>query len=541
MASIKFPRKEFEKHIKITSEIQEKISMFGTHFESMNDDEVELEILPNRPDLFSFQGFIRSFSAFIGKEKGLRKYKLKAPEKNFKVKIDPSVRDVRPFTACAIVKKLSLNDIKIKTLIDIQEKLHMTLGRNRKKFAIGIYPLEKISLPIRFEARKPQDIKFRPLEMPDEMTGLQILQRHPTGREYASLLEGYDKFPVFADSKGNILSMPPIINSHDTGKITESTTEVFIECSGSDFSILNKVLNIIVTTLIDMGGEAYQMELSYTKKELTPNLSPIKIKISREEVNKLSGLRLSEKDIEKCLTKMGYDYKSGVAYAPSWRTDILHAVDVIEDIVIAYGYENLVPEVPPVATIGGESHQKAISTKISEILTGLGLVEISSYHLIKQEEGLSIKENDRIEIENSKTEYRVLRPNLVIPALRIFSQNKDNEYPQSIFEIGTVFSKDHSKETGINETTNLLIASCPSNFTEIKRILDYLAKMLNVEFNLNESTHPLLIEGRTGTIILKGKEIGHIGEVHPETLREWKLSMPISLIEISLEEVFKVL
>jgi len=68
MASTKFSRKEFEKHIKLTREIEEKISMMGTHLESLNEQEIELEILPNRPDLFLcgngikplFRTFLRS-------------------------------------------------------------------------------------------------------------------------------------------------------------------------------------------------------------------------------------------------------------------------------------------------------------------------------------------------------------------------------------------------------------------------------------------------------------------------------------------------
>ena len=273
MASIKFPRKEFEKHIKLNKEIEEKISLFGTHLESLTDEEIELEILPNRPDLFSFQGFIKAFKAFLGKDTGLRKYKIHQGEKNYKVKVDKSVKTIRPYTACAIVKNLSFNDEKIKEIIYLQEKLHSTLGRNRKKLAIGIYPLEKISLPIKYEARKPQDIKFIPLEMNKELTGIQILQQHPTGRDYAKLLEEYEKFPVFIDSNNKILSMPPIINSHETGKITNETKEVFIECSGFDFILLKKVLNIIVTTLSDQGGKIYsQKKLKYLWKTQTNSL-----------------------------------------------------------------------------------------------------------------------------------------------------------------------------------------------------------------------------------------------------------------------------
>jgi phenylalanyl-tRNA synthetase beta chain len=229
MANIKFSRKIFEKEIgKLDEAMQTKIAMFGTTLESFNDDEIELEIFPNRPDLLSYQGFKRSFLAFLGKKTGLKKYKIYPPEKDFVVDIDSSVKNVRPYTACAIVKGLKFDDEKIKELIEIQEKLHFTVGRNRKKVAIGIYPLEKIKLPITFEAKEPDRIKFIPLESEREMTGLEILQRHPTGRDYAHLLAGKEKFPIFIDSAKNILSMPPIINSKMTGKVDFQTTSVFI-------------------------------------------------------------------------------------------------------------------------------------------------------------------------------------------------------------------------------------------------------------------------------------------------------------------------
>src|SRR6185437_14662751 len=127
MASVKFNRKEFEKEIKVTEEIEDKIRLFGTPLESLSAEEIEIEIFPNRPDLLSLQGYLRAFKAFLGKEPGLKKYKIQKLEKSYKVIIDKSVKEVRPFTACAIVKNLSFSDEKIKEVIDMQEKLHLTL------------------------------------------------------------------------------------------------------------------------------------------------------------------------------------------------------------------------------------------------------------------------------------------------------------------------------------------------------------------------------------------------------------------------------
>jgi len=226
-------------------ELKDRISMLGTDLEEIEGNDINVEIFPNRPDLLSEQGFARAFSSFMGIKTGLREYDVK--KSNYEVIVDKSVSKVRPFTAVAIVKNIRFDDEKIKEIIQIQEKLHVTYGRNRKKCAIGVYPLEKITFPVRFIAKKPTEIRFRPLEFPREITGLQILSQHPTGRDYAHLLEGLDKFPIFIDANDKILSMPPIINSHDVGKISDNTQDVFIECSGFDYKVLALCLNMIVT------------------------------------------------------------------------------------------------------------------------------------------------------------------------------------------------------------------------------------------------------------------------------------------------------
>lgn len=540
MASIKFDRNEFEKYVKVTPEIERKIILFGTPVESLTPAEIEIEVYPNRPDLLSLQGFMRSFLPFLGKNTGLKKYAIAPPQKNDKVTVDPSVKSVLPYTACAIVKDIHFTEEKIKEIIKVQEKLTATFGRNRKKFGLGVYPLEKIAFPLTFEARSPKDIKFQPLEASKEMTGLEILQKHPTGKEFAHLLEGKKVFPIFVDAKNKILSMPPIINSHETGRITEETRDVFIECSGAHKETLEKTLNIFVTTLADMGGKIQALQVIDGKEKTTsPNLTPQTLKLSRENANKILGLNLTEAQITQLLARMGHEYKRGSVKIAAWRTDMLHEIDLIEDIAVAYGYDKFVPEIPACATIGAEISQETYKRKIAEALLGLGLVEICSYHLIKNTETEQLSQKEKIELVDSKTEYKALRPNLLIPALRILSENKDNEYPQKIFELGTVFSPSHEKtETGITEKEHLLVAASPANFTDLKQILEYLMTLLSRSYTLKETTHNACIDGRTGAIIVNNKEVGFIGEIHPETLRTANIKMPVAVFELSLESLF---
>ena len=538
MTILNIPRKIFEKEIgKIDENLKEKINLFGTPIEALDDDKIDIEIFPNRPDLLSYQNYKNSFLSFIGKKSGLISYKVNKAEKDFIVNIENSVKDIRPFTACAIVKGLKLDNDKIKEIIDIQEKLHLSLGRKRKKAAIGIYPLEKIKLPIKYEARNPEDIKFQPLEFPNVINGKQILNKHPAGKEYSHLLEGFDKYPVFIDSNNEILSMPPIINSHNTGKIDENTKDVFIECSGYNLELLNKILNIIVITFSEMGGKIYQMKLKYGNKEIiTPNLNPIPMKISIENTNKLLGLNLKELEIKKLLEKAGYNYSKGNVLTPAWRVDILHEVDLIEDIAISYGYDKFIPEIPKISTIGKIDRIAILKEKISELLIGLGLIETSSYHLINKDtiKKIGLSPNDFIKVNNSKTEYEYLRKDLSSFLLKILSENVDVEYPHEIFQLGRIFDE-------YNEKESLAVSLTPGNFTKVKQILEYLGKNFDIELSVKQTKifPPYYIEGRVAEVIFNGKVIGYLGEVHPSILKSLRIKMPVGLFEISLDEIYK--
>lgn len=538
MANVTFNKKAIEKEFKITEENLDKIMMMGIPVERVTENEIEIQVLPNRPDLISQQGFIRAFKAYLGKSVGLSKYRLKKSGET--INVDKSVPAEWPYALACIVKGLTFNKEKIKEIIDIQEKLGATLLRKRKKGGLGLYPLQKITFPVKFIGRSPDEINFRPLEHDKSISGRQILQQHPTGREYASICQDWKKLPIFIDKKNEILSMPPIINSHDLGRIDETTKELFIEVTGTDLNAITKALNIVVTALADMGGTIYTIDCiqSNGKKITAPDLTPEKMKISPEEVNIRLGTELKEKDLEKLLPRMGYDYVKNTVLVPPWRIDVIHPVDIIEDIAIAYGYDNIIPKLPAIATTGEETQLSKLTSHIANILIGLGFIETSSYHLIKKEETNYLKSEEKIEVENSKTEYKFLRPNLTIPTLRTFAENKDNEYPQKIFEMGTVFSSGANTPTTIGEAQNLIIASSPGSFTEQKQILDYITQMMGIRYTLQEATKKEYAEGRTAQIIINNNPVGYIGEIHPETIISWNLKMPVAIIEISLNSLY---
>ncbi len=519
-------------------QLKDRISMLGTDLEKIEGDEIHVEVFPNRPDMLSEQGFARAFSSFIGVKTGLRNYAVQPSGK--KVIIDASVKEVRPYTACAIVKNLQFDDEKIREIIQIQEKLHVTYGRNRKKAAIGIYPLEKITFPIYYKADAPEKIRFRPLDAAEEMAATQILAEHKAGKEYGHLLAGMKKYPFFVDAKGEILSMPPIINSEKTGKVTNHAQEVFIECSGFDFVVLSTCLNIIVTALAEMGGELYSVELEYgKKKEVTPDLILRRMKLDVAYINKRLGLRLKEKEAVQLLERMGYGYEKGAVLIPAYRADIMHQVDLLEDIAIAYGYENFNVEIPQVATIGTEEYLEVFLRKLREFCIGFGLLEMKNYHLLVAAE-LNEKmqqQKELISLKNAIGDYNHLRNSLLPSLLKNLAENQHHEYPQNLFEIGRVFSYGKT-ETGVAEAEKLAVVLCheKTDFTEIRQVMDALSRALNVEIKVKESAHPSFIPGRVGEIIVGGEKIGIIGEFHPQVLSNWGLFMPAVGMEVETGE-----
>ncbi|HLD40422.1 MAG TPA: phenylalanine--tRNA ligase subunit beta [Candidatus Nanoarchaeia archaeon] len=545
MPSITLNKKVFEqlvgKELPL-EELKDRISMLGTDLEDIKDNEIYVEVFPNRPDMLSEPGFARAFSSFINVKTGLRKYVIK--ESNNKVIVDASVKGIRPYTACAIVKGLHFDEERLQQIIQIQEKLHVTYGRNRKKCAIGIYPMEKITFPITYKAETPAKIKFKPLEAHREMTAAEILEEHKAGKEYAHLLQGLAKYPIFIDAKGEILSMPPVINSDKTGRVTEDTKDVFIECSGFDFDVLSTCLNMIVTALADVGGEIYSIRLEYPDGiKTTPQLTPTKMKLDLLYVNKRLGLSLSEKDAGKLLEKMGYGFEQGQVLVPAYRADILHQVDFVEDIAIAYGYENFQEEIPNVATIGEEDAFEKFAKKVRELLVGMQLLEVKNFHLTTKED-LSTKMNLTIEpipLKNAIGDHNHLR-NAIMPSLmKTLAENQHHEYPQNIFEIGRIFVP-WDTETGVLEPEHLNVMLChdKTDFTEIRQVLEALIHALGLECAVKESDHPPFIPGRSGDITIHGKKMGVIGELHPQVIANWQLTMPIVCFELNLGILFEL-
>jgi phenylalanyl-tRNA synthetase beta chain len=547
MSTLQFSRQSLERLVgkKLTHEVLEQtLTQLGISLEGIEGDLVTVETLANRPDYLSEAGVGRAMAALLGTRTGLHHYDAKKAQ--YRVVVNKNLSKVRPKTACAVVRGVVFDDVKIRELIQMQEKLHQTYCRNRRKAAIGIYPLERIVWPVRFEARAPSDIKFTPLEASREMTATQILSTLPAGQAYGHLLQNLDKYPLFIDANDNVLSMPPIINSEMTGRVTESTRDVFIECSGFDQDVLDKLLNIIVCSLADQGGQVVCVEVDYAgSKHVTPDLRPESMPFSIDNVNRRLGLSLKESDVRRALAKAGLGCGPRKALIPPYRTDIMHEVDVAEEVMIGIGMDNITPLPSPVSTTGMENPRQQFKGRIAALLTGLGMLEVSTYHLDSldnQTTHVNQKKPPIALLNKTNREYGVLRQAMLPSLLHVLRSNKHRDYPQKLFCVGTVFHKDAAAETGIRETMTLGVAlsHMRADYTEARQVVEYVMRLLGLDFTVGESDEPWAIEGRVASVTAGKKRIATLGEVHPEVMQQWSLETPVAVIELDLDALFDV-
>lgn len=529
-------------------ELDEVVLYVKGEMESLDGDEVKLDIKDtNRPDLWSVEGIARELKRYLGGEAGPPEFKVSPSGAT--LEIDRKVEKVRPKAIGAVVRGAALSGASLRQLIQLQEKIHLTYGRNRQEVAIGVYDYDRLVPPIRYTTVAPKGLKFVPLEFDEEMTPREILERHPKGREYGPLVSGYPEYPLMVDSADNVLSIPPIINSSYTGKVTPATENLFIELTGMKIERLLIALNVLVAALGERGGRIQSVEVVYPKEKIiTPNLSPRKFRLKPEYAKKTLGLDLKKKEMMVLLGKAGYkaafaDGEILLEY-PAYRDDILHERDVIEDIAIAYGLNNIMPLPPRLPTLGGVEPLEDFSDTLRELVIGLGYQEILTFSLNNKNalfSKMSLREAPACEIANPvSANWSALRTWLLPSMMEFLSNNQHVEYPQRIFEVGDVVLPDEKAETrAVNVRKLSCIVSGPTaGYENVSSDLDALLSNLGVSYKLRPVEHASFIPGRTASIVMQNKVIGLIGELHPRVLNNWGLSMPTAGFELEVTPLF---
>ncbi|MEM3378224.1 MAG: phenylalanine--tRNA ligase subunit beta [Candidatus Bathyarchaeia archaeon] len=509
----------------------------------------------NRPDLWSVEGLARVLRGFLNLEKGPRSYEVNPPI--LEVHVDARLSSIRPFIGCAIVKDLKLTDTIIRGLMHLQDKLDQTYGRSRQKTSIGLYDYNLISPPLKYTVAKPDAIKFVPLGFEETLSLAEILERHPKGLEYGHIVKKHSVYPILLDSEQKVLSFPPIINSNDLGKVTEATRNVLVEVTGTVHQTVLNTLNLVTLALIDRGGRAYAAEVHYpdeafypAKRVITPEFSSRRMDLSADYAKKVLGFQLTTDQMAQLLLKagLGVEKISGsniTVIVPCYRVDVMHPVDLVEDVAIAYGYDNIEPLWRELPITGCERPEQRLINIARELMVGLGFQEILTYTLTNPEnlfDKMNCERDRVIEIVNPKVVTMTCLRNWLLPGLMEFlSNNQSVEFPQKIFELGKVTLQDETRETKTRDEEWLAAATSHSSasFSEIKSTLDAFFMNMGVEWQIKATTHPSFIEGRVGTATVNGTNVGIIGEIHPLVLEAWKLENPVAAFEINMNKIIE--
>ena len=526
-------------------ELIDTLPMMSSDIEDYDDEEIKVEFFPNRPDNLSVEGVARSFKGFLGLETGLPNYPI--TPSNEEVVVDAEVAEIRPYIAFAKIDNVDFTGDKLKYIMDFQENLHWVIGRDRKKVAIGIHNADVVNAPFKYIATPKDANAFVPLEKDSEMTPDEILTEHDKGKAYAHLIDSFDKYPLILDKDDQVLSMPPIINGELT-KIKEDTHNIIVDVTGTDERAVNQALNIICSSFAEVGGQIKSMEVKYEDKTIvSPDLTPQEMNVHVDTANELiGGTDLNAEDIKGLLEKARFDAEvlsdnEVKAIIPAYRVDILHEVDIVENIAVQYHINSVEAKLPEINTVAYENDWFRSESIIREAMVGLGFQEIMSLMLTSEEahyEKMNQEEKPHVQVARPITIDRtMIRTSLINSLMEFLEDNKHEDLPQKIFEIGDVLYLDDSKENKTVSSKKLAALICHStaNFTEIKSVMTSVLSNLGYSMEISDSENKTFIEGRVADVegvSEKGYVKGFFGEISPEVITNFTLEYPVIGFEI---------
>jgi len=318
---------------------------------------------------------------------------------------------------------------------------------------MGTHDLDKFRGPITYEALPPSEIVFQALKQTQEMDAnalFAVFREDVKMKKFLPILEPFDKYPVFFDQDRKVLSLPPIINSEQT-KITLDTQNVFVEITGTDIQKTKICLAVLAAQFSDhCQGEwrhkVEQVKITYeadeSKSEVTPTMTYMDFDVEMEYINRILGLNLDTEKVRECAEKMGLvmkgasaDQSSVKVEIPPTRADILHPIDVIEDIGIGFGFNNIERVFPENNTVGTYQPINKFTDLVRKELAQAGYVESLTFSLIsiqdnyvrmRQEANLA----ECVQLSNPKTqEFEIVRTSLLPGLLKCLKENKAENVP----------------------------------------------------------------------------------------------------------------
>lgn len=543
-------------------ELQEWLTLVKGEMKGYQADTGELRVElqdSNRPDLWCCEGIARQIRIKLGGTAKPYPFLSKQPGRPPQLLVAPGLDRVRPYVAACAAMGYRVTEQGLAQLIQTQEKLADIFGHKRKTVSIGIYRLQKIRFPVTYELANPDDVRFTPLGMEMAMTLSEILMVHPKGLEYGSILAGQSRLPLLRDADHRPLSFPPIINSREIGEVLVGDDELFVEVTGTDAAMVVLTLNIFAANLADRGAAIqpiavrYPYETPFGRRVVTPRDIGRPRAIQIETIERALGQELEATVVKEALEAYGYHVSTGnksvTVKLPPYRQDLMHAMDVVEDVAMSLGYGAFSPEMPSQFTVGGLSRIEQLSDRARELMVGLGFQEIISNILGSPDhyrDAMRLEGTEwgtMVEVRNAmSSSFSCLRQWMIPSLLRVEAASARSFYPHRLFEAGEVAIVDSAHEVGSRTETVLgaVIAHAAAHFSEIHSCLDACLYYLGKTYGLEPVPHPSFLDGRVGTIVVSGTPIGLIGEIHPEVLERWQIAMPVVAFEVNLSRLEQV-
>jgi phenylalanyl-tRNA synthetase beta chain len=536
------------------AELDEKPDM------TQSDDErvIKIELNDtNRPDLWSLNGVARQIKLHEGGKTvdymKLMSNKGNSDYGNRVINVDPELKNIRPYMVAFMIAGKPIDDPMLKDIIQTQEKLCWNFGRKRKSISMGVYRLDQVKFPAKYEAVDPDKTSFVPLACDSPMTCRQILTDHPKGKDFGWILEPFKKFPLLRDANNEVLSMAPIINSASLGAVQVGDKDLMVELTGDNIENLILSANIVACDFADQGYEIkpilvkHPYDTGLGKDIMVPYYFQQTTKTTLTAVNKLLGSDFDMPKVVDALTRMGNTIDVNgeeITLTPApYRNDFLHEVDIIEDVMIGCNVSAFEPRNPHDFTIGRLLPLTEFSRKAKTLMVGLGYQEmIFNYVGSKKDyiDNMLIDGSKVIEIANPMSEnYQFIRPEVISSLLRAESGSANAIFPHKIFEIGKVayIKEDENTGTITRQHLGFLTASANANFNTLASEVSSLLYFLDHEYKVVESDDPRFIVGRQAAVMVGDKQVGVFGEVNPQVLENWSITTPCAAGEIDLESL----
>ena len=357
---------------------------------------------------------------------------------------------------------------------------------------------------------------------------------------------------VIADDSW-VIALGGIIGGQKTA-VSDSTTNIIIESAWFEQSIIRATgkriglrtdaLNVFEKDLTTQMQARWVALILSELRNIFPNLkiekvsdvypdprTPITIELDVQRINNLIGAEYAEERVITLLSRLGITHNAGILTVPFWRKDLNHIADIAEEVTRLDGYNNVDATVPRI-NLGAISQSPLYRAKrdTRNYLTAQGFFEMYTYSFVDEtlmKRALWNTEN-LVPLKNALTEEMThMRGSLIPNLLQALQDNSRDFQDMQLFEFEKVFSRIEETKTSEHYELSLLQQSSWENaYYDMQTVLkDLFTKLWILKYGFKTSTQSpsFAHSGRTADIIVRGKSVGCVGEIHPKVLKNFEL------------------